>query len=80
MSERFYMKEMHVYQNTIGHANKFLQLFSAKKKKKQDIQISEIRESYLEEVEFSIIECTIIILIRYFEYTSKGFYTGWFHL
>ena len=58
----------------------FYSFSQQKKKKKQDIQISEIRESYLEEVEFSIIECTIIILIRYFEYTSKGFYTGWFHL
>ena len=74
------MREIHVYQNTIGHANKFFIAFSAKKKKNQDIQISEIKEGYLKEVEFSIIECTIIILIGYFEYTSKGFYTGWFHL
>lgn len=70
------MKEMHVYQNTIVQANKFF-LFSAKKD--QDTQISEIK-GYLKEVEFSIIESTIIILIRYFKYTSKGFYTGWFHL
>ena len=71
------MKEMHVYQNTIVQANKFF-LFSAKKD--QDTQISEIKEGYLKEVEFSIIESTIIILIRYFKYTSKGFYTGRFHL
>lgn len=70
---------MHVYQNTIRHANKFF-IASLSKKKYQDIQISKIKENYLKEVEFSIIEGTIIILIRYFEYTSKGFYTGWFHL
>lgn len=42
--------------------------------------LSEMKASYLEEVELSIVESAVIILIRYFKYTSKGFYAGWFHL